>query len=89
MPAGTRIVAIELQTLSDLDFDVEPTGFSLAEVDLAIDEAGEADPDGTDSPVDAVAIAAGPAVSRQGDLWLLGRHRCCAAMRVARSTSRR
>jgi hypothetical protein len=36
MPAG-----IELQALVDLDFDVEITGFSLAEVDLVLDEARE------------------------------------------------
>jgi len=70
-----EILAIELQALVDLDFDVELTGFSLAEIDFAIEEAGEADPDGSDSPEDAIAFATGPAVSRQGDLWLLGRHR--------------
>jgi ParB-like chromosome segregation protein Spo0J len=46
-----EILAIELQTLVDLDFDVELTGFSLAEVDFVLDEAGEADPAGTDAPV--------------------------------------
>jgi DNA modification methylase len=40
-----------------------------------IDEAGEADPDGSDAADDAVTFASGPPVSRQGDLWLLGRHR--------------
>ena len=70
-----EILAIELQALSDLNFDVELTGFSLAEIDLVIDEAGEADPDGTDAPEDSVKFATGCPVSRQGDLWLLGRHR--------------
>jgi DNA modification methylase len=70
-----EILAIELQALVDLEFDVELTGFSLAEVDFALDEASEADPDGTNTAEDAVAIATGPAVSRRGDLWLLGRHR--------------
>ncbi len=42
MPAGiARCSAIELQALIDLDFDVEITGFSLAEVDLVLDEARE------------------------------------------------
>src|SRR5688572_24062099 len=70
-----EILAIELQALVDLEFDVELTGFSLAEIDLVIDEAGEADPDGVDAADDAVTFASGPAVSRQGDLWQLGRHR--------------
>ena len=69
-----EILAIELQALVDLEFDVELTGFSLAEVDFALDEASEADPDAMDAADDAVAAAEGPAVSRQGDLWLLGRH---------------
>jgi len=70
-----EILAIELQALVDLEFDVELTGFSLAEVDFVIDEAGDADPDSRDAVDDAVEIATGPAVSRKGDLWLLGRHR--------------
>ena len=70
-----EILAIELQTLVDLEFDVELTGFSLAEVDFALDEAGESDPDGSDASQDAVELASGPAVSHQGDVWLLGRHR--------------
>jgi hypothetical protein len=70
-----EILAIELQALSDLNFDVELTGFSLAEIDLVIDEAGEADPDGTDAPEDEVEFATGCSVSRQGHLWVLGRHK--------------
>jgi DNA modification methylase len=70
-----EMLAIELQTLVDLEFDVELTGFSLAEVDFALDEAGESDPDGSDASEDALELASGPAVSRQGDVWLLGRHR--------------
>ena len=70
-----EILAIELQALADLEFDTELTGFSLAEIDLIIDEAGEADPDGHDGADDEVAFASEPAVSRRGDLWQLGRHR--------------
>ena len=33
------ILAIEFQALIDFDFDVELTGFSLAEIDLVLDEA--------------------------------------------------
>ena len=70
-----EILAIELQGLVDLEFDVELTGFSLAEIDLVLDEAGEADPAGSDAPEDVVPVVTGVPVSRMGDLWLLGRHR--------------
>ena len=70
-----EILAIELQALVDLDFDLDLSGFSLAEVDLVLDEAGEADPDGTDAAEDLVPQRSGLPVTRMGDLWLLGRHR--------------
>jgi DNA modification methylase len=70
-----EILAIELQGLVDLEFDVELTGFSLAEIDLVLDEAGEGDPEGSDAPEDLIPVVSGPAVSRRGDLWQLGRHR--------------
>lgn len=70
-----EILAIELQGLIDLDFDVELTWFSLAEIDFVLDEAGEADPDAPDAAEDAVPDVTGPAVSRMGDIWLLGRHK--------------
>lgn len=84
-----EILAIELQALVDLEFDVELTGFSLAEIDLVLDEAGEADPDGNDGADDQVPDVAGPAVSRHGDLWLLGRHRLlCGDTRSAAELDR-
>lgn len=70
-----EILAIELQALVELEFDTELTGFSLAEVDLLVDEANESDPDGSDAADDAVRLATGKPVSRRGDQWLLGRHR--------------
>jgi len=70
-----EILAIELQSLVDLEFDTELTGFSLAEIDLVLDEASDADPDQLDGEDDQVSFASGPQVSRQGDLWQLGRHR--------------
>jgi DNA modification methylase len=84
-----EILAIELQSLVDTDFDVELTGFSLAEVDLLLDEAGEADPGGTDAADDLIPEASGQPVSRSGDLWLLGRHRLlCGDTRSAADTDR-
>ncbi|WP_432201934.1 DNA-methyltransferase [Erythrobacter sp. W53] len=69
------MLAIELQALVDLEFDTELTGFSLAEVDLVLDEAIDADLQGNDAPEDEVPLAASDAVSRRGDLWVLGNHR--------------
>ena len=40
----SEILAIELQGLIDLDFEVELTGFSLAEIDVVLDSARDADP---------------------------------------------
>ena len=63
----------ELQGLIALDFDVEITGFEAPEIDFMLDEALEAD---EASPEDAVpARAEGPAVTRVGDVWVLGKHR--------------
>lgn len=68
------ILAIELQALVDLDYDLEVTGFSLAEVDFALDEASECDPTTLDRPDDVVVPRSGPAVTCKGDVWQLGRH---------------
>jgi DNA modification methylase len=72
-----ELLAIELQALVDLEFDVEITGFSLAEVDLVLDEAREASPAPEPDADDAIASLADPssAVTTCGDIWLLGRHR--------------
>lgn len=71
----TEILAIEFQALIDLEFDVTLTGFSLAEVDLTLDQAREASAGAPDSPADRIPDPPSTAVSRPGDLWLLGRHR--------------
>jgi DNA modification methylase len=72
-----ELLAIELQALIDLEFDVEITGFSLAEVDLVLDEARNSSPDPEHGTEDALPALTDPsaAVTRCGDLWLVGRHR--------------
>ncbi|WP_068077688.1 hypothetical protein [Novosphingobium lentum] len=78
-----EILAIELQALVELEFDVELTGFSLAEIDLLIDEAAEGDPDAPDSADDAVpAVGGQPATRRSGAIvvaCLLAAGRSCRA----------
>jgi DNA modification methylase len=70
-----EILAVELQALVDIDFDVMLTGFSLAEVDLTLDRAREASPSSPDTAADLVPPLPATAVTRTGDLWHLGSHR--------------
>jgi DNA modification methylase len=73
-----EILKLELQHLVDIDFDVELTGFSTAEIDLLIDGApGDAAPDPADRVPDIDPNAAN--VTRVGDLWELGKHRLLCA----------
>jgi len=70
-----EILAIELQGLIDLEFDVELTGFSLAETDFILDDMRDADPNGTDSAEDQVPQIGNTVVTIRGDCWALGRHK--------------
>ncbi|MER8828591.1 hypothetical protein NKH73_29155 [Mesorhizobium sp. M0938] len=76
MNAGwdTEILAIELQALIDIEFDVTLTGFSLAEIDLTLDQAKEASAAANDA-ADLIPDPPVEPVSKLGDVWLLGRHR--------------
>jgi DNA modification methylase len=69
------MLAIELQGLIDLNFDVEVTGFSLAEVDIVLEEAAESSPDTPSGPEDEIPRVEDRAVTRAGDLWMVGRHK--------------
>ncbi len=70
-----EILAIELEYLLQLDcadFDVTITGFEVPEIDLILSEAkGAAEPE--DEP--PLVSPDQPAVTKPGDLWLLGKHR--------------
>jgi DNA modification methylase len=71
-----RLLAEQLKELAELelDFNLEATGFAMGEIDLRIEGLSTAQP--ADDPADAVvAPSPGPAISRPGDLWLLGPHR--------------
>jgi DNA modification methylase len=81
-----EMLAIELQGLIDTDFDLELTGFSLAEVDIVLDEAQESAVHGSAEPEDELPPLGdvSTAVSRAGDVWELGRHRVtCGDSRMA------
>ena len=70
----TDILAIELQSLIDLNFDVELTGFSPVEIDLTLDQAREKTTE-TIAPADVVPEPGENPVSRSEDIWVLGQHR--------------
>src|SRR5215212_9614522 len=55
------VLAIELQALIDVEFDVELTGFSLAEVDLLIEDARDSSPEAPDAPEDDLPPLPDPA----------------------------
>ncbi|WP_431285577.1 site-specific DNA-methyltransferase [Humitalea sp. 24SJ18S-53] len=69
-----ELLAVEFRELIDAGFELELTGFSLAEVDFTLDLASQNRP-GKDDPVaDQIPTTPEHAVSRPGDLWRLGRH---------------
>lgn len=70
-----EMLAIELQGLIDLDFEVELTGFSLAEIDFALDDASNSNPKARDAEEDLVPVVTGEPVTLSGNVWILGRHR--------------
>src|SRR3954467_5096530 len=67
-----QLLALELRYISELeiDFELTLTGFETAEIDLLMEtDAAE------DAAGDRLPELRGPAVTKLGDLWLLGSHR--------------
>jgi DNA modification methylase len=79
-----EIVITELQHLLDVGFDVDLTGFVAADIDLFMEDLSEGE-----APEDQAPEYQEPAVTRAGDLWILGRHvLLCADARDAASYER-
>jgi DNA modification methylase len=75
-----EVLAIELQGLIDLGFDVETTGFTLGEIEIVLEAAGEgAPPDASEASEDDIPPVHESAVSRPGDVWRAGPHRLICA----------
>ena len=78
---GIEVYAIEddgvladlLQDIKDMDFDVEFTGFDAAEVDALFSKVH--DKEAKEDDFDVESELKQPAFSKEGDLWLLGKHR--------------
>ena len=73
-----EILAIELQGLVDIGFEVEATGFSIPDIELVLEGAAEAQ-GGSQGREDDIPDAGAVSVSRAGDLWVLGDHRVLCA----------
>ncbi|MGB9647109.1 MAG: DNA methyltransferase [Stellaceae bacterium] len=72
-----RLLAEQLRdlSLSGLDFSIEVTGFEMGEIDLRIASLEEP-PEHDEDPADVTPeVSVGPALSKNGDLWVLGNHR--------------
>lgn len=74
---NNELRAMELKELMELDFDVSVIGLEMGEIELIIGNADGSDPESTadrDDDLPSVDIS-NAAVTKAGDLWLLGRHR--------------
>lgn len=81
-----ELLALELESLIELDFDLELTGFSLAEVDLVLDTAQENETSGREDDADIIPPISEYVISQQGDIWQCGMHRLiCGDARDASS----
>jgi len=75
------ILAVEMQDLCDLEFDVSTIGFEGGEIDRllgTLDLSGEKNDGGIPCPT------SGTAITKPGDTWLIGSHRliCADALRA-------
>jgi DNA modification methylase len=72
------LLAQELEVLGELSFDLPTLGFSNAEVDVILSEAKEAKVDRRAAREDRIPPMMPSVTTRQGDLWLLDRHKLLA-----------
>jgi hypothetical protein len=86
-----RLLGEQLKELSllDLDFSLEATGFEMGEIDLRIEALTSDKPADDDSADQLPVVAAGPVVTKPGDIWKLGVHRvhCGSALDAATYTA--
>jgi len=75
MDAGwdDEMLVLELENLKELDFDMDLTGFDAAEIEELFSNIHDKDVQDDDFDVDSALEE--DTISKQGDIWLLGRHR--------------
>jgi DNA modification methylase len=79
------LLAAEVSYLLAGDFNMELTGFKIAEIDLVLEEAAERNGDGAEPEDQIPEIKTdAPVASQAGDCWILGKHKLlCADAREA------
>lgn len=67
------LLKLELTELQDMEYDMEMTGFDLAELDSILEQ----DAEGTEGLTDDDEVPETPEepITREGDIWILGKHR--------------
>ena len=65
------LLSIELESLKELEFDIDLLGFDAAELNTLLNSAEDVQEDDFDVEEELKK----PPFSKQGDLWILGRHR--------------
>ncbi|URZ02068.1 hypothetical protein CLAUR_020650 [Clostridium felsineum] len=65
------LLSIELESLKELEFDIDLLGFDAAELNTLLNSAEDVKED----DFDVEEELKNPPLSKQGDLWILGRHR--------------
>jgi DNA modification methylase len=84
-----ELLAIELGELTDLlpaeNLEISLTGFEIGEIDLLLSDMSASKPE----PEDVLPVLPRVAVTTQGDVWLLGKHRLsCGDARKSDSIAR-
>ena len=67
-----ELLRLELLDLKEMDFDLDLTGFDMSEVDRPIQANREIHDDDFDESETSENV---PQITKQGDLWILGKHR--------------
>jgi ParB-like nuclease domain len=75
-----KILAQQFLELSEInpDLSLELTGFDIGEIDVRIENLNPSASEKPD-PADALPSCSGPAVTKAGDVWELGRHKLLCA----------
>ncbi len=64
-----ELLKLEIENLKELEFDISELGFEVDEIDKLLNSGVDVTEDNFDEPLPEAPI------TKQGDVWLLGRHR--------------